>query len=82
MRRLTSHSLYKSQQEAEQRFKEWEPKTREEAQQKWKEMQDTPDHFTLLHMYKRAGVEPIKVAKSVSPLTFCLFVSSTVLTRA
>ena len=45
---------------------EWEPHTREEAQQRWKDMQTTPDHLTLLHMYKRAGVEPIKVAKSVS----------------
>jgi hypothetical protein len=47
------------------RFKEWEPKTREEAQQRWKEMQNTPDHLTLLHTYRRSGVEPIKVAKSV-----------------
>jgi hypothetical protein len=30
-------------------------------------MQNTPDHLSLLHMYKRAGVEPIKVAKSVIP---------------
>ncbi|KAH7378500.1 hypothetical protein DE146DRAFT_759043 [Phaeosphaeria sp. MPI-PUGE-AT-0046c] len=56
-------ALWKSQQAAEQRFAEWEPKTREEAQQKWKEMQNTPDHLALLHMYKRAGVEPIKIAK-------------------
>jgi hypothetical protein len=28
-------------------------------------MQNTPDHLTLLHLYKRAGVEPIKLAKSV-----------------
>ncbi|KAH3906983.1 hypothetical protein HBI56_113670 [Parastagonospora nodorum] len=55
--------LYNSSEKAEQRLAEWEPKTREEAQQKWKEMQDTPDHFTLLHTWKRAGVEPIKVAK-------------------
>lgn len=53
---------------------EWEPKTREEAQQRLKELQDTPDHFTLLHMYKRAGLEPIKAAKYVlchpCPTTF------------
>ena len=60
-------SLYHSQREAEKRFEAWEPKTREEAQQRWKEMQSTPDHLTLLHMYKRAGVEPIKLAKYVSP---------------
>jgi len=59
------YSLYHSQRKAEARFEEWEPKTREEAQQRWKEMQNTPDHLTLLHMYKRAGVEPLKVAKSV-----------------
>ncbi|KAF2854127.1 30S ribosomal protein-like protein S10 [Plenodomus tracheiphilus IPT5] len=55
--------LWTSQQRANERLASWEPQTREEAQQKWKEMQDTPDHLTLLHMYKRAGVEPIKVAK-------------------
>jgi small subunit ribosomal protein S10 len=65
VRELTVHRLYNSSEIAEQRLAEWEPKTREEAQQKWKEMQDTPDHFTLLHTWKRAGVEPIKVAKSV-----------------
>ncbi|KAL5119129.1 mitochondrial 37S ribosomal protein rsm10 [Pleosporales sp. CAS-2024a] len=57
------HVLLQSQQEAEKRFQEREPKTREEAQQMWKEMQNTPDHLTLLEVYKRAGVEPIKVAK-------------------
>ncbi|KAH8724707.1 hypothetical protein GQ44DRAFT_708138 [Phaeosphaeriaceae sp. PMI808] len=56
-------TLWKSQQESEKRFKENEPKTREEAQKLWKEMQTTPDHNTLLHIYKRAGVEPIKLAK-------------------
>jgi small subunit ribosomal protein S10 len=45
---------------------EWEPKTREEAQQKWKELQNTPDHLTLLSIYKGIGVKPIKTAKSVS----------------
>ncbi|KAH7074398.1 hypothetical protein BKA63DRAFT_443366 [Paraphoma chrysanthemicola] len=56
-------ALWQSQQKAEQDFAEWEPKTREEAQQRWKELQNTPDHLSLLHIYKRAGVEPIKVAK-------------------
>jgi small subunit ribosomal protein S10 len=51
------------------RFKEWEPKTREEAQQRWKELQNTPDHLTLLHIYKRSGVEPIKLAKSATPIS-------------
>ncbi|KAF1851120.1 30S ribosomal protein-like protein S10 [Cucurbitaria berberidis CBS 394.84] len=55
--------LWKSQQAANERLEAWEPRTREEAQQRWKDMQNTPDHLTLLHMYKRAGVEPIKVAK-------------------
>jgi small subunit ribosomal protein S10 len=59
--------LWKSQQAAEKRFEEWEPKTRSEAEQRWKEMQNKPDHLTLLHMYKRAGVEPIKLAKCVAP---------------
>lgn len=55
--------LWNSQQKAQERFEQWEPQTREEAQQRWKEMQNTPDHLTLLHTYKRAGVEPIKLAK-------------------
>jgi small subunit ribosomal protein S10 len=59
--------LLKSQAKAEARAKAWEPKTREEAQQKWKAMQNTPDHLSVLHMYKHAGVEAIKVAKSASP---------------
>jgi len=54
--------LWKSQGRAHKRAAAWEPKSREEAQQKWQEMQDTPDHMTLLHMYTRAGVEPIKLA--------------------
>jgi small subunit ribosomal protein S10 len=65
-RRLTFPRLWESQQAAQKRFDEWEPKTREEAQQRWKEMQDTPDHLALLRVYKRAGVEPIKLAKFVS----------------
>lgn len=56
------HSLWKSQQDVAKQLEEWEPRTRQEAQQKWKELQETPDHFSLLHMYKRAGVEPIKLA--------------------
>lgn len=61
-------SLRKSQDASEAEQEEWEPKTREEAQQLWKKMQSTPDHLGLLHIYKRAGVEPIKVAKSVLSL--------------
>ena len=59
--------LWKSQQAAEKRFEEWEPKTRSEAEQRWKEMQSKPDHLTLLQMYKKAGIEPIKLAKCVAP---------------
>lgn len=58
--------LMKSQKEAEERFAQWEPKDRADADRKWKEMQDTPDHLTLLQMYKREGIEPIKLAKYVS----------------
>ncbi|KAF1915706.1 hypothetical protein BDU57DRAFT_577544 [Ampelomyces quisqualis] len=56
-------ALYKSQQEVEERWQKNEPKTREEAQRRWKEMQNTPDHLTLLNMYKAKGVEPIQLAK-------------------
>jgi small subunit ribosomal protein S10 len=58
--------LWKSQQAAEKRFEEWEPKTRREAEQRWTDMQSTPDHLTLLQMYKKAGIEPIKLAKCVA----------------
>jgi len=70
LRRLgadTGYRLYKSQQEAEKRQKKWEPKTQAEATEKLKAMQQTPDHHTMLSMYKQAGVEPIKVAKYVPP---------------
>jgi small subunit ribosomal protein S10 len=63
---LTQCSLANSMEKAQAGFEEWEPKTREEAQQKWEELQNTPDHLTLLSMYKSIGVEPIKTAKSVS----------------
>ncbi|KAI4684140.1 hypothetical protein J4E81_009019 [Alternaria sp. BMP 2799] len=56
-------TLYASQQKVNQRQEEWEPKTREEAAQRWKELQNTPDHLGLLKVYKRAGLEPIKLAK-------------------
>ncbi|OSS45369.1 hypothetical protein B5807_10369 [Epicoccum nigrum] len=56
-------ALWNAQQKAEKRHKQWEPKTREEAQQKWKAMQNTPDDLTMLHMFKRDGLEPIKLAK-------------------
>lgn len=55
-------------------MEEWEPQTREEAQQKWKDLQDTPDSLTLLKMYKRAGVEPIKIAKYVSSKSSFFFI--------
>lgn len=56
-------SLWKSEQQAKKRQKQREPKTKEESEKQWKELQKTPDHLTLLHMYKHAGVEPIKLAK-------------------
>lgn len=56
-------ALWNSQKKAAKRAAKWEPKTREEAQQKWKELQSGPDDLTLLRTYKRAGVEPIKLAK-------------------
>lgn len=58
-------SLYTSQQKVNKRQQQREPKTREEAQRQWKELQNTPDHLGLLKVYKRAGVEPIKLAKYV-----------------
>lgn len=54
--------LWKSQQDVQKKLDDWEPRTREEAQRKWKELQNTPDHFNLLQLYKSAGVEPIKLA--------------------
>lgn len=69
---LTLIRLWESQQIEEERWTEWEPRTREEAKQRWKELQDSHDHHTLLHMYKRKGVEPLKVAKYVS-----IFLSNT-----
>lgn len=59
------YSLYTSQQKVNKRQQQREPKTREEAQRQWKELQNTPDHLGLLKVYKRAGVEPIKLAKYV-----------------
>jgi hypothetical protein len=59
-------SLYKSQKKYEADAKKREPKTAEEAAKQWQEAQKTPDHNTLLHVYKRAGVEPIKLAKYVA----------------
>ncbi|XP_014553755.1 hypothetical protein COCVIDRAFT_106886 [Bipolaris victoriae FI3] len=56
-------TLYASQQKVNKRQQQREPKTREEAQRQWKELQNTPDHLGLLKVYKRAGVEPIKLAK-------------------
>jgi small subunit ribosomal protein S10 len=59
--------LYNSKKEAEIKAKRMEPTTVEEAKRVFEEMKRTPDHHTMLHMYKRAGVEPIKLAKYVSP---------------
>ncbi|KAF2175530.1 30S ribosomal protein-like protein S10 [Zopfia rhizophila CBS 207.26] len=56
-------TLYKSQQRANAKADEWEPMTREDAWKRWEELKKAPDHFTMLHMYKRAGIEPIKLAK-------------------
>ncbi|USP78598.1 30s ribosomal protein s10 protein [Curvularia clavata] len=56
-------TLYASQQKVNKRQQQREPKTREEAQRQWKELQNTPDHLGLLKVYKRAGIEPIKLAK-------------------
>jgi small subunit ribosomal protein S10 len=55
--------LYNSKKEAEIKAKRMEPTTVEEAKRVFEEMKRTPDHHTMLHMYKRAGVEPIKLAK-------------------
>ncbi|KAF2012667.1 ribosomal protein S10 [Aaosphaeria arxii CBS 175.79] len=57
--------LWKSHQLAERRSKKREPKSKEESEKRWKELQDSPDHNTLLHAYKRAGIEPIKLAKKM-----------------
>ncbi|KAF2715188.1 30S ribosomal protein-like protein S10 [Pleomassaria siparia CBS 279.74] len=56
-------SLYKSQLASEKRQKAWTPKTQAEAKEKWKELQDSPSHYNLLSMYKKADVQPIKLAK-------------------
>ena len=42
---------------------EWQPKTKEEARQLWEKLKEEPDHYTLLQMFKKRGLEPIKVAK-------------------
>lgn len=56
-------SMYKSQRAAERKFAAWEPKTSAEAAARWKELQSSPDDLSMLQMYKRAGIEPIKLAK-------------------
>lgn len=38
--------------------------------QKWKELQSAPDDLTMLGAYKRAGVEPIELAKYILPVQF------------
>lgn len=57
--------LRNSERKAAKKFANWEPKTKEEAQRKWKKMQETPDHLNLLELFKREGIEPLKVAKYV-----------------
>ncbi|KAI1513398.1 ribosomal protein s10p s20e [Pyrenophora tritici-repentis] len=56
-------TLYASQQKVNKRQQKFEPQTRKEAERRWKELQNTPDHLGLLKLYKRAGIEPIKLAK-------------------
>ncbi|KAF2205166.1 hypothetical protein GQ43DRAFT_437285 [Delitschia confertaspora ATCC 74209] len=56
-------TLWKSQEEANARMEKMQPKTKQEAQELWAKLKEEPDHFAMLHMYKRAGVEPIKLAK-------------------
>lgn len=48
---------------AQKRDERREPRTQKESEAMWKKLQDSPDHMELLHIYKRAGVEPIKLAK-------------------
>ncbi|KAF2474067.1 30S ribosomal protein-like protein S10 [Lindgomyces ingoldianus] len=55
--------LWRSMQEVTKKQKEWEPLTQEDAKRKWKKMRNSPDHLTLLHMYKHQGIEAIKLAK-------------------
>ena len=58
-------ALRNSEKKAAKKFENWIPKTKEEAQRKWKKMQQTPDDTTLLEMFKREGIEPLKVGKYV-----------------
>ncbi|KAF2733519.1 hypothetical protein EJ04DRAFT_577587 [Polyplosphaeria fusca] len=55
--------LLASYKQIERRQRAEEPQTAKETAKQWKEWQKTPEHNVMLHMYKRAGVEPIKVAK-------------------
>ncbi|KAF2679017.1 hypothetical protein K458DRAFT_122366 [Lentithecium fluviatile CBS 122367] len=56
--------LLESQKKLSKKSAEWEPKDREEANRKWKKLQqDAPDHLTLLDMYRKEGLEIIKLAK-------------------
>ncbi|KAF1829896.1 30S ribosomal protein-like protein S10 [Decorospora gaudefroyi] len=56
-------TLYASQQKVNRRQQKWEPQTREEAAKRWRRLQKEPDHLSLLKVYKRAGLEPIKLAE-------------------
>ncbi|ORY00311.1 hypothetical protein BCR34DRAFT_575924 [Clohesyomyces aquaticus] len=55
--------VWRSMQGLKERQDEWEPKTKAEAEKKWEEMRKTPDHHTMLHMYKHQGIEVYKLAK-------------------
>ncbi|KAF2750293.1 hypothetical protein M011DRAFT_456199 [Sporormia fimetaria CBS 119925] len=59
-------ALYKSTKKAQKEAEEREPKTAAEARKQWESFQATPDHTSLLEMYKRVGIEPIKLAKYAS----------------
>jgi len=59
------YRLLESQQKALERSSKWEPKTREAAKVKWKKLQNSPDHLSLLEMYRKEGLEVLKLAKYV-----------------
>jgi hypothetical protein len=71
------YRLYKSQQKVQRQFQKWEPKTAEEAKKRWAEAKDTQDHKTLLQIYKRAGVEPIKLAKYICLIDLLVLYTNT-----
>jgi hypothetical protein len=62
------YRLLKSQEAALKKANKWEPKTREEAKSKWKKLQNSPDHLSLLEMYRKEGLEVLKLAKYALPI--------------